>query len=221
MKLSGRFRIQLLKRSRKQGIGPLIKEVLSLLISSGPIISVLGYSRDCRDGVRFTGYRGKEVVFQDFTIWEEIPSDLKKSLLMADERQDEGFENVINRGWRLWLGTIGDQLAIFMWTRTSSHSADFFFPIGEKGVLYWQAETLPAYRGINLLPLLFDHIAKTLDAEGIHTMYATCATFNLASRRVFEKAHFRLIGRGLMRAGSGRGMVWIPAKKVQESKVSV
>ena len=218
MKLSDRFRIQLLKRSWKLGVGPFLKMVLSLLINSGPVINTLVYSRDCRDGLRVTMPPENSVVFQNFATWEEIPNDLKKSLVMADNRQEEGFENVIKRGWRLWIGTIGDQLAIFNWTRTSSHSADFFFPIGEKAVVIWHVETLPAYRGMGLMTLLMDHIAQTLDAEGIHTVYGLRATYNLATKHALEKTHFRVIGRGLMRAGSGRGMVWIPAKKVQESK---
>jgi len=216
MRLSERFKVQLLKRSWRLGIGKFLKTATSLLISAGPIVSVLAYSRDCRDGLRIAGCKGKGVAFQDFKSWDEIPNEVKKSLLMADNRQEEGFEDVIKRGWRLWIGNIGSQLAIFMWTRDSFHSADFFFPVGEKGVLFWQAETLPKYRGMDLLPLLFDHIAQTLQREGTHMMYATCATYNLASRRVFEKSYFRLIGRGMMRAKSGQGIIWIPLKKVQE-----
>lgn len=219
MKISDRFRVQLLKRALKLGFNRFLKTALSMLLSlrPSPIVTVFGYSRDCRDGVRFTGYTGKGVDLRNFTTWEKIPSELKMFLVEIEEP----FENVIKQGWRLWIGTIGNQVAIFMWTRPSSRSTDFFFPIGERSVLFWQAETLPAYRGMNLLPLLFDYIAQTLKTEGIHTMYATCATFNLASRRVFEKTNFRLIGWGLMLPRSGRGMVWIPSKKMQESKVSV
>jgi RimJ/RimL family protein N-acetyltransferase len=161
-----------------------------------------------------------EVVFHDFTNWEEIPNEIKMSLVMADGRQEEGFENVIKRGWRLWIGTVGNQFAIFIWTRTSYHSADFLFPIGEKAVLIWYGESIATYRGMGLMPLLVDHIVQTLDAEGIQTAFVTCATFNLATRRVLEKAYFRVIGRGLMRAGSGRGILWIPSKMLQEGKAA-
>lgn len=97
MKLSERFRIQLLMSSWKRGVCPFLKTGLLMLINSGPIVSVLGYSRDCRDGICVTIPPESSVVFQNFKTWEEIPNDLKKSLEIADNRQEDGFENVIKR----------------------------------------------------------------------------------------------------------------------------
>lgn len=219
MKLSERFRFQLLKGSLRLGIGTFLNTGLSMLINSSPVVNVLVYSRNCRDDFRVTMPIQNSVIFRDFVTWEQIPDELKIFLIAEEKNLNEAFESIIKRGQRLWIGTIEGRLAIYNWTRNAAQSLDFFFPIAENEVLIWQVETLPAHRGKGLMTLLIDHIVKTLFAEGIHKVYISHATHNLATKRALLKNHFQLIGRGIMRAGSSRGRVWIPSKKAQENQV--
>jgi hypothetical protein len=214
--MSNRFRIELLKRSLRRGPKSFFLEMLAMVAGSGPFISIVGYCKDCQDGLRYEGRRNSEIVFQNFKSWEEIPNTLQTTLTALDSRPEEGFESVLKkRGWRLWIGLIKDQVAIFLWTRSSQQSIDFFFPIGENSLLFWYGETLPAFRGLAIFPFLLDHVIQTVGTEGTESMFATCAVYNLASRGACDKNHFKMIGRGLMRAGTGRGLVWVPSKKLQ------
>jgi hypothetical protein len=126
MKLSEHFTIQLLEGSLRSGIGTFLRTVLSLLSNLGPIVNVLVYSRNCLDGFRVTTPVGDSVVFRNFVTWDEIPNNLKMSLSVEESRLKETFESIIKRGERLWVGTIGDQLAIYNWTRGAAQSLGFF-----------------------------------------------------------------------------------------------
>jgi hypothetical protein len=177
-----------------------------------PVVHALGFRRDCYDGFRLKDEKGSRVGFQDYRRWEEIPGEIKALLAAYDPLNLVGFDKVLGRGWRLWMGTRDKQLAVYAWTRSGKECQDFFFPTGSNSVLVWYTETSAGQRGLGLQPLILDHIVRILDCEGIECAYIACAKYNYASRLGIEKANFRLIGHGLMRARSGQGVLWISAK---------
>ena len=203
-----RFRPELLKRAWDQGVSRFLWQGCSMLLAAGPYISVIGFRRDCQDGFQVLDEKGSGVDFQNFTHWKEIPEHIQRLLTEFDTTGSIGFKDVLERGWRLWVGTREDKLSVFGWTRTETESRDFFFPIGRNSVLIWYTETLRDYRGLGLFPLILDYMVHTLASEGIASVYITCASYNYASRRGIEKANCQMIGRGLIRAGSGRGVLW-------------
>jgi hypothetical protein len=184
-----------------------------MIFASGPYIKVFGFRRDCNDGFRVRDEKRAKVSLYNYRYWDEIPLEFQALLVEHDAKKAVGFKGVLSRSWRLWVGTREKRLAIFGWTRASEQSGDFFFPIDENAVLIWYTETLADQRGYGLLPLMLDYMVYTLSSEGIRRAYGTCASYNYPSRWSLEKANFRLIGQGLMRSGSGRGLLWIPVKQ--------
>ncbi|MGN6387640.1 MAG: hypothetical protein ACTHMT_15525 [Verrucomicrobiota bacterium] len=180
-----------------------------MAISTGPIIHVLGFERECSEASRVEDYNKTGVSFSNFEDWNSVPRQIAGSLTDLFENSKTGVELMLSWGWRLWLGCRAGKLAIVSWTRSHKLSSDFFFPLSKNEVLIWYTETLAEHRGLGLLPLMLDYIVQTLASEGTHKAYVTCAAYNESSRRGIEKAHFKLIGHGIMRAGTGRGLVWL------------
>jgi len=205
------FRLALLRQAWRRGPLDLLQQGGSMVLGCGPLIPVLAFERDCFDNLRVPQKLGINVEFEDYRSWRDIPMSSRQQVVEFSQKGKVTAEQMLAWGWRLWVGFRNHELAIVGWTRSHEQSRDFFFPLSGSSALVWYTETLAPHRGRGLMPLMLDHMVDTLRKEGITRAYATCATYNQASRRGIEKAHFKLIGKGLMRAGSGRGVVWFPS----------
>ena len=211
------FRKELLIRAWDRGPLHLLKQSCSMVLATGPIIHVIGFQRKCQDNKRVQDSKGVAASFRNFDRWDQVPEPLKRELMEFSSRSEIGIDVMLGWGWRLWIGCRDNNLAIVGWSRSSVQSQDFFFPIPKSCVLIWYTETLPEHRGFGLFPLCLDYMVRTLGSEGTQCVYVTCAFYNQASRKGIEKAYFNLIGHGIMRAGSGRGLVWFPTHSTNVS----
>lgn len=66
------------------------------------------------------------------------------------------------------------------------------FPIGSEDIYVHDCFTLPAYRGLNLLPGLLTHVAQEYFKSGYRRIYTIIYSHNIPSIKAFLKEDFRL-----------------------------
>jgi len=206
-----RYKIELLKRSFSKSPLLCLKQLYQML-------------RDKACGPRFLVYAAKiplrsetllypeGFTIQSFDNWLQV--DLSLRNIIEKDLKDEYWGKLewFDLGWKLWIGTINEQLAILSWTRSGQQSEDFFFPLTDDCILIWQTVTLRKFRGRGLFSVLLQHITKTMSDQGIEMVYVSCRDFNYPSMNAILKAGFTFIGYGEKKRFSGIGQFYSTRK---------
>ena len=206
------FKINLLKRSFRVGVLPFLSQLLLMIKDKlfGPIYLIY----EIRKGQfsPLTSEMNDPLDFCCYSEWKQMPEDIKSTILEELDGQYWGKEEWMELGWRLWVGTVDQKLAILTWVREAGQCEDFFFPLSHDCALVWQTITVPQYRGKGLASLLYNKIRRELFRRGYSQLYVSCRKYNLASRKNIEKSGFKYIGRGIIERKTGRG-IWYPIIK--------
>lgn len=207
-----RFKIDLLKRSFSAGVVPFLSE-LSLILKDklfGPTHLIYEIKKEqwtyCTVGM------SDPLDICCYSEWEQVPEDIKAAIHEELDGQYWGKKEWMDLGWRLWVGTIDQKLAIISWTRRGGQCDDFFFPLSHDCVLIWQTITVPRYRGKALAPLMLNKMFRELLQRDHLRLYGSCRKFNYASRKIIEKTGFKYIGFGVVKKKTGQG-IWYPVTK--------
>lgn len=147
-----------------------------------------------------------------YRTWDTVPEEMKAAMIRSLDGQYWGKEQWMQLGWRLWIGTMGRELALVSWTREAGGCEDFFFPMSADCAMIWQTITVPAFRGRGLCAAAFRRIAAALFESGFARVYCSCRDYNISSRKAIEKAGFQCIGRGVVAKRTGQG-VWHPVAR--------
>ncbi len=119
---------------------------------------------------------------------------------------------LFQEGAMMHVAMVKNEPAAYLWsmTNTGNHSPYFsFFPLLPEDVLVFGGTVLPSRRGQGLMPMLIRHGASLAKGAGKKRVYATCKTWNTASRRCIEKAGLKefCVARGISLFGR-RIAVW-------------
>jgi RimJ/RimL family protein N-acetyltransferase len=207
-----RFKIDLLKRSFSAGVVPFLSE-LSLMLKDklfGPTYLVYEIRKD--QHIPTINEMNSSLDICNYLKWEQVPEDIKSAIHEELDGQYWGKKEWMDLGWRLWVGTIDQKLAVLSWTREAGQCEDFFFPLSDGCVLIWQTITVPRYRGKALAPFMYNKVLRELFQWENLRVYVSCREFNLASKKNIEKSGFKYIGFGVVKKKTGQG-IWYPVTK--------
>ena len=170
-------------------------------------VVVFAQELDCRPPIPVSAVEGLGIL--RCRSWDEVPDATQ--VVLTTNRLDFWWDSVewIRRGWTLWLGMMGDELAGIVWTRTPAQSADFFVPIDPDGGVIWQSVILPHFRRRGIFTHVLWHVLQQMRSEGVRIAYISSLESNVPSKRAFKRCGFRRIGHA-SRWQAGGSWRWYP-----------
>jgi hypothetical protein len=129
--------------------------------------------------------------------WEQVPEDIKSAIHEELDGQYWGKKEWMDLGWRLWVGTIDQKLAVLSWTREAGQCEDFFFPLSDGCVLIWQTITVPRYRGKALAPFMYKKCSENYSNGKILRVYVLQRVQFGIEEKTLRRSGFKYIGFGV------------------------
>jgi CelD/BcsL family acetyltransferase involved in cellulose biosynthesis/RimJ/RimL family protein N-acetyltransferase len=162
---------------------------------------VFRYSRvlffEMAEGVVATGAvepRLKDVVFREANLSDLLRFGYPESPVLKQEFMSL-WRKSLEEGARCFIAEVGDQVAATIWMRTADHTyiaeAETYLPLDDEPVCFFDAWTLPKFRGKNLLTFLYSKVLEQYrDKRKVAYLYES----NVASMRAALKlGNFRLV----------------------------
>jgi len=99
-----------------------------------------------------------------------------------------------DRGASLWLVECDEQLAGYGWTLQGKSIGQYYFPLGQNDVQFFDFYIFTRFRGRALHWLLSSHILYTLTSEGRSRVFADTGVWNQAQLASFTMTQFSILG---------------------------
>jgi RimJ/RimL family protein N-acetyltransferase len=202
------FRVELLARSWQQGGASWLKQVFLTVRGAGPWVWIIGFRASAAD-IQTAACHKTDLTLRSYRTFEEVDAATLRQIEAERTTFWWDTEAWLRKGWRMWVGLTGGEVALVGWTRDAEHARRFYFPVCSCGQVVWQVNTLPRFRGRGFFTSALAQMQQVLFEDGCEDLFITCADYNIASRRAIEKAGFKLIGHGRMRVKDQR-MAWFP-----------
>ncbi|MBP7051871.1 MAG: GNAT family N-acetyltransferase [Phycisphaerae bacterium] len=207
-----RHKTELLHRTFSAGLRPFVREMGMLVKSKLCGATHLVFEIKKQEYTPLCGGPNDSLSLRAYDTWDAIPEEMKGTIARDLHGEYWGKQEWIQIGWRFWVGTIEQELAIVGWTRGPGRCEDFFFPLSSDCGLLWQTVTVPKFRGRGLCSLVLSRMSGALFENGVDRVYGSCRDYNLSSKRAIEKAGFKYIGRGFVQKRTGKG-IWYPVAR--------
>jgi len=210
--ITDRKKFVLLRSARRKGVAPFLKQAWLTFGDSFLRRRHLIFEATAADVMRLPAPEVEGLRFREVRSWNEFRPDVQARLLRDREALTWGDPGWFDRGWRLWVGEFGADLATLCWWRAPETAKDFFIPIPEDAELMWQSTTMPEYRGKGLFTVQRRHLMRWRVGEGVQRFYVCCEDFNTTGRRNLPAQGFRHIGDTVYSKITGKRR-WRPLKR--------
>lgn len=142
--------------------------------------------------------------FREVKGWSDFSKNTQLYLLKNRELLQWGDPSWFDRGWRLWAGEFGGDLATLCWWRSPENSRDFFIDIPDDSELMWQSTTIPKFRSSGLFTYQRLNLLRMRIKEGVNRFFVCCEAFNTTGKKNLPKQGFKYIGRHTRSKITGR-----------------
>lgn len=204
LKIKDRKKVILIKSSMKHGISCFSKQIYLSFCDTFLRRRHLIYRANKEDILKKEIVKVDGLSFREVKGWCDFRKNTQQYLLQNRELLQWGDPSWFDRGWRLWVGEFGEDLATLSWWIPYENVQNFFIEIPSDSELMWQSTTIPKYRGRGLfthhrLNLLRDRIDN-----GVNCFFVCCEEFNSTGKKNLPKQGFRLMGHHTRNKITGR-----------------
>jgi hypothetical protein len=192
--LGKRKKVVLLRSAMKRGWRPFFHQAAATFSDTFLARTHIIYRADAADVLIQPVPDIAGLAFREVKSWEDLSAGVRTRLLADQGLLNWGDPSWFDRGWRLWAGEFGEELATLSWWRAPSQSDDFFYPIPADGELMWQSTTMPEHRGDGLFTVQRLNLMRDRIGDGVQKFFVCCENFNSTGRRNLPKQGFKPIG---------------------------
>jgi len=192
--LKDRKKVVLLRSAWRRGLAAFLRQFHLTFCDTFLSRTHLIYQASAADVLKQEIQEIPGLSFREVHCWEEFSEPVQRRLLADQASLSWGSVSWFNRGWRLWAGEFGDQLATLCWWRSPEQSRDFFQSIPGDAELMWQSTTMPEFRGRGLFTVQRLHLLRYRIEDGVGQFFVCCESYNMTGRRNLPSQGFHLIG---------------------------
>lgn len=211
LRIKDRKKVILIKSSAKYGLNALASQIFLSFCDSFLRRRHLIYCAEKNDVLARESTRVAGLHFREVKEWGELRTEMQSYLLKNQEYLQWGDPSWFNRGWRLWVGEFGEDLATMSWWIPYKYANSFFITIPNDAEVMWQSTTIPKYRGRGLFTVHRVNLMKNRIENGINRFYVCCEEYNTTGKKNLPKQGFRFIGHHTRSKITGRTK-WYPIR---------